>query len=268
MKIPENTFLAKLRKGVPQIGLWVGLADPNVAELLATTGFDWLLLDAEHGPNNPITILSQLRAVAPYPVQSVVRPVQGDVALVKQYLDVGAQTLLLPMIDTADHAKLMVSATRYPPEGIRGMGASLARAARWNQVENYIEEANDQICLLVQAESTQAIQNLDAILAVNGIDGIFFGPADLSAAMGYRGQPGHPEVQKVILEGIRKVKAAGKAAGVLATDPKLANLYLDAGAIFVAVGVDTSLLVRSASELAKIFKVNLTFNKPATGGGY
>ncbi len=268
MKITENTFLAKLRKGVPQIGLWVGLADPNVAELLASTGFDWLLLDAEHGPNNPITILSQLRAVAPYPVQSVVRPVQGDVALVKQYLDVGAQTLLLPMIDTADHAKLMVSATRYPPEGIRGMGASLARAARWNQVENYIEEANDQICLLVQAESTQAIQNLDAILAVNGIDGIFFGPADLSAAMGYRGQPGHPEVQKVILEGIRKVKAVGKAAGVLASDPKLANLYLEAGAIFVAVGVDTSLLVCSASELAKTFKANLTLNKPTTGGGY
>jgi len=268
MRIPENTFLAKLRNGVPQIGLWVGLADATAAELLATTGFDWLLLDGEHAPNTPITILSQLRAVAPYSVQSVVRPVQGDVALIKQYLDVGAQTLLLPMIDTAEHAKLMVSATRYPPEGIRGMGASLARAARWNQVENYIEEANNQICLLVQAESTLAIQNLDAILAVNGIDGIFFGPADLSAAMGYRGQPGHPEVQKVILEGIQKVKATGKAAGVLTTDPKLANVYLEAGAIFVAVGVDTSLLVRSASELAKTFKVNLTSTNSTSGGGY
>ena len=268
MKIPENTFLAKLRNGERQIGLWVGLADANAAELLATTGFDWLLLDGEHAPNTPITILSQLRAVAPYPAQPVVRPVQGDVALLKQYLDVGAQTLLLPMIDTAEHAKLMVSATRYPPDGIRGMGASLARAARWNQVENYIEEANNQICLLVQAESTKAIQNLDAILSVNGIDGIFFGPADLSAAMGYRGQPGHPEVQKVILEGIRKVKAAGKAAGVLATDPKIANVYLEAGAIFVAVGVDTSLLVRSASELAKTFKVSLAFAKSTSGGSY
>lgn len=254
MKIPQNTFLDALRAGRPQIGLWVGLADANAAEALAGTGFDWLLLDAEHAPNDPRTVLDQLRAVTPYAVHPVVRPVQGDVALVKQYLDVGAQTLLIPMIDTAEQATRMVLAMRYAPEGIRGMGAALARASRWNQIDDYLNQANDQMCLLVQAETTQALANLAAISVVPGVDGVFFGPADLSASMGYRGQPGHPLVQKAILDGIATVRAAGKAAGVLMADRKLAQLYLDAGALFVAVGVDTTLLVRAARELAASFK--------------
>lgn len=254
MPIPRNTFRAALRAGRQQIGLWVGLADANAAELLAGTGFDWLLLDGEHAPNDPRSTLDQLRAVQPYPVHPIVRPVQGDVALVKQYLDIGAQTLLIPMIDTPDQAELMVRAMRYPPEGIRGMGAALARASRWNQVEHYIDRANDEMCLLVQAETVQAIDNLAAIAAVDGVDGVFFGPADLSASMGWRGQPGHPEVQRVILDGIQTVRAAGKAAGILATDPALARQYLDAGALFVAVGVDTGLLMRAATQLAQVFK--------------
>jgi 4-hydroxy-2-oxoheptanedioate aldolase len=253
MPIARNTFRDALRAGQAQIGLWVGLADANAAELLAGTGFDWLLLDGEHAPNDPRSTLEQLRAVAPYPVHPIVRPVQGDVALVKQYLDIGAQTLLIPMIDTPEQAALMASAMRYAPEGIRGMGAALARASRWNQVENYLNRANDEMCLLVQAETVQAIENLAAIASVDGVDGVFFGPADLSASMGYRGQPGHPEVQRVILDGIATVRTAGKAAGILATDPKLARQYLDAGALFVAVGVDTSLLVKAATELARGF---------------
>jgi 4-hydroxy-2-oxoheptanedioate aldolase len=259
MNIPRNTFKAALAAGQAQIGCWVGLADANVAEALAGCGFDWLLLDAEHAPNDVRTVLEQLRAVAPYPVQPVVRPVQGEVSLIKQYLDIGAQTLLVPMIDTPEQAELMVRAMRYPPHGVRGVGAALARASRWNQVQDYLALADDEMCLLVQAETTRAMSNLAAIAATDGVDGVFFGPADLSASMGYRGQPAHPEVQKTVLDGIATVRAAGKAAGILMADKTLAQQYLDAGAQFVAVGVDTTLLVRAATELAAHFKAT----KPA-----
>ncbi|MBQ0960147.1 4-hydroxy-2-oxoheptanedioate aldolase [Ideonella sp. 4Y11] len=266
MQIPANHFRHALREGRAQIGCWVGFADPNVAEALATCGYDWLLLDGEHAPNDPRTVLAQLRAMAPYPTQAIVRPVIGDVALIKQYLDVGAQTLLVPMVDTPEQAALLVRAMRYPPEGIRGMGAALARASRWNQVEQYVHKANDEMCLLVQAETVQAVQHLAAIAAVDGVDGVFFGPADLSASMGYRGQPGHPDVQKVILDGIATVRAAGKAPGILATDPALAQQYLDAGALFVAVGLDTAMLVKAASDMARRFRTAPT--PPVGGGGY
>lgn len=254
MQIPRNTFRDALRAGQAQIGCWVGLADANAAEALAGTGYDWLLLDGEHAPNDPRSVLDQLRAVAPYPTHPIVRPVQADVALVKQYLDIGAQTLLIPMIDTAEQAALMVKAMRYPPEGIRGLGAALARASRWNQVDDYLNRANDEMCLLVQAETVEAMRNLPAIAAVEGVDGVFFGPADLSASMGFRGQSGHPDVQRAILDGIATVRAAGKAPGILATDPALAQRYLDAGALFVAVGLDTSLLVKAAKDLVQRFK--------------
>jgi 4-hydroxy-2-oxoheptanedioate aldolase len=254
MQIPPNTFRDALRAGHTQIGLWVGLADANAAELLAPCGFDWLLIDGEHAPNDVRAVLDQLRAVAPYPVHPVVRPVRGDVALIKQYLDVGAQTLLVPMIDTPDEAALMAKAMRYAPDGIRGMGAALARASRWNQVDDYVNRANDEMCLLVQAESALAMQNLAQIAAVDGVDGVFFGAADLSASMGYRGQANHPDVQRAILDGIRTVRAAGKAAGVLMANQQVAEMYLDAGAQFVAVGVDTTLLVQAASSLSQRFK--------------
>ena len=268
MKIPQNTFRDALKAGQPQIGCWVGFASPDVAEALAGCGFDWLLIDGEHAPNDPRTALDQLRAVAPYTTHPVVRAVEANVALVKQYLDVGAQTLLIPMVDTAEQAALMVKATRYPPEGIRGMGAALARASRWNQVGDYLNEANGQMCLLVQAETVEAVKNLKAIAETEGVDGVFFGPADLSASMGHRGQPGHPEVQKVILDGIAAVRAAGKAAGILATDPALAQQYLDAGALFVAVGVDTTLLVKAASGLVQRFGAGASKNRAAPSGGY
>ncbi len=261
MQLPVNTFRDALRAGRPQIGLWVGLADANAAEALAGTGFDWLLLDGEHAPNDPRSVLDQLRAVAPYPVHPVVRVVEGQVALVKQYLDIGAQTLLVPMVDTAEHAALMVRAMRYAPDGIRGMGAALARASRWNQIDDYVNRANEQMCLLVQAETTLAMRNLAAIAEVEGVDGVFFGPADLSASMGFRGQPTHAEVQRAIFEGIATVRAAGKAPGILTSDRALAQQYLDAGALFVAVGVDTSLLVRAAHDLALSYKVGATKNE-------
>jgi 4-hydroxy-2-oxoheptanedioate aldolase len=272
MKMPTNHFLAAIRQGHTQIGCWVGLADANVAEALAGCGFDWLLLDGEHAPNDVRSILEQLRALAPYAVSPIVRPVQGDVALIKQYLDVGAQTLLVPMVDTPEHAALLVKAMRYPPDGIRGVGAALARASRWNQVDNYLNLANEQMCLLVQAETPLALKNIEAIANTEGVDGVFFGPSDLSASMGFRGQPSHPDVQKTIVDAITKVRAAGKAAGILVTDKKLANDYLAHGANFVAVGVDTTLLVKAATELANSFKKPTSQaqadGKLGTAGGY
>lgn len=267
MQIPRNHFRDALQQGRVQIGLWVGLADANAAEALATCGYDWLLLDGEHAPNDVRTLLSQLRAVAPYPVQPVVRPVQGDTALIKQVLDIGAQTLLVPMVESAEQAEQLVRAMRYAPAGVRGMGAALARASRWNQVSDYLNEADGQMCLLVQAESVQALRHLDAIAAVDGVDGVFFGPTDLSASMGLRGQPNHPQVQQAITDGIARVRRAGKAAGVLATDPAAARRYLDAGALFVAVGVDTTLLVKSATALRQSFSATPPA-EPASSGGY
>lgn len=248
-----NYFKAKLKK-TQQIGMWVGLADGYCAEIAANAGFDWLLIDGEHAPNDLRTILHQLQSIAAYPSQAVVRPVTGDVGLIKQLLDIGAQTLLIPMIETAEQAELMVKATRYPPEGIRGVGSALARASRWNSLSNYLNEADEQICVLVQIESKKGLENIDAILAVEGIDGVFIGPADLSAALGHRGNPGHPEVQEIIVSSIKKIRQAGKAAGILSADEKLAKHYLSLGTEFVAVGVDSSLLMKSMSQLLGRFK--------------
>lgn len=265
MHNPENSFKRAIREGRRQIGLWAGLADPYVAELLANAGFDWLLFDAEHAPNDVRSVLAQLQAVAPYPVQPIVRPVQADVALIKQYLDIGAQTLLLPMVESAEQAARVVSATRYPPEGIRGVGSALARASRWNRIDNYLHTASDDICVLAQVESVNALRNLESIARVDGVDGVFFGPADLSASMGKRGNPADPSVQEAIVAGIECVKRHGKAAGILASTPELAHKYLDLGALFVAVGVDTTLLLRAATQLAATFK-QPTGNSPAGAG--
>jgi 4-hydroxy-2-oxoheptanedioate aldolase len=232
----------------------MGLASSYTSELLAPAGFDWFAIDAEHSPNDPRTVLTQLQAIAPYSVHGVVRTVSDDVALLKQYLDIGAQTVLVPMVETAEQAARIVAATRYPPAGVRGVGSALARASRWNQVEGYLDHCQEEICVLVQVESVQGLQNLAAICAVEGVDGVFFGPADLAASMGMLGRSTEPAVQSAIDNGIRVVTASGKAAGVLTTDPVLARKHLELGALFVAVGVDTSLLVRAARDLALVYK--------------
>lgn len=271
MQTPVNPFKQALREGRVQIGLWVGLADAYAIEAMAGTGFDWLLIDGEHAPNDLRTVLGQMQAVAPYPTHPIVRPVIGDVALIKQLLDVGVQTLLIPVVETAEQAATLVAATRYPPRGIRGVGSALARSSRWNQIDNYLHTADAQMCVLLQVETMKGLENLAAIAATEGVDGVFFGPADLSASMGLLGQPGHPMVQRAILDGIAVVRAAGKAAGVLAPASTLARLYLDAGALFVAVGVDTTLLTRACRELAAAFKGDgdhLAPASPAPGGAY
>ncbi len=254
MQLPVNTFKQALKDGRSQIGLWHGVFAPYVSELLAATGFDWLCIDAEHSPNDPRNVLAQLQAISPYPVEAVVRTVSDDTALLKQYLDIGAQTLLVPMIESAQQAARVVASTRYPPRGIRGVGSALARASRWNQVSDYLQHCERQICVLVQVESVVGLNNLDAIARTEGIDGVFFGPADLAGSMGLLGRSADAQVQQAIVNGIATVRSAGKAAGVLTADVALAHRYLAAGAQFVAVGVDTTLLVRAATELASAFK--------------
>lgn len=254
MEMPINTFKQRLQAGEAQIGLWLGLADPYCAELAANAGFDWLLIDGEHAPNDLRGLLGQLQAVAPYPSQAVIRPVIGDTALIKQLLDIGAQTLLVPMVESAEQVRELVRAMHYPPSGVRGVGSALARASRWNSIPGYLDKADAQMCLLVQIENLDGLANLDAIAAVEGVDGVFIGPADLSAAMGHRGNPAHPEVQAAIEDAIARIQKAGKAAGILSADQGLARRYLELGAKFVAVGVDTTVLMRGLQTLAAAFK--------------
>lgn len=254
MDMPINRFKQRLESGEAQIGLWLGLADATCAELAANAGFDWLLLDGEHAPNDLRGLLAQLQAVAPYPGQPIIRPPVGDPVQIKQLLDIGVQTLLVPMVESAQQAAELVRAMRYPPQGIRGVGSALARASRWNSIPGYLDLADAQMCLLVQIENLEGLANLDAIAAVEGIDGVFIGPADLSAAMGQRGNPGHPEVQAAIEDAIARIQQAGKAAGILSADETLARRYIELGAAFVAVGVDTTVLMRGLQALAGKFK--------------
>ena len=249
----QNSFKAALARREPQIGLWLSLTNPYTAEICATAGFDWLLIDGEHAPNDVRSILAQLQALAPYRGHPVARAVAGDVALIKQLLDIGAQTLLVPMVDTAEQAKQLVAATRYPPEGIRGDGAAIGRVSRWGLRPDYVEHANDEVCLLVQAETRLALENLDAICAVDGVDGVFVGPADLAASLGHRNNSGPPDVQAAIDGALRRIVASGKAAGILTSDPVQAQRYLDLGCTFVAVGLDARLLADATRTLRSRF---------------
>ena len=260
-----NHFKKKL-KTEQQIGLWVGLADAYGTEIAANAGYDWLLIDGEHAPSDLRTTLSQLQSIAAYPSQAVVRPPIGSVQLIKQLLDIGAQTLLIPMVETVEQAQLMVKAVRYPPEGIRGVGAALARATRWNSIPDYYATAHENICLLIQIESVEGIKNLDEILKIEGIDGVFIGAVDLSATMGYQGNPNHPEVQKTVIDAIQRIRKAGKAAGILSTQHDVTQKYIELGTEFVAVGVDTSVLMNSLRELLSKYKIDTQVT--ITEGGY
>ncbi|WP_427912656.1 4-hydroxy-2-oxoheptanedioate aldolase [Ramlibacter sp. MMS24-I3-19] len=248
-----NAFKDQLEAKKPQVGLWLSMADPYLAETSATAGFDWLLIDGEHAPNDVRTTLSALQAVAPYRSQPVVRAVNGDTHRIKQLLDIGAQNLLIPMVDTAEQAKAIVNATQYPPLGIRGVGSAVGRASRWSARTDYLDAADDEVCLLVQVESVLALKNLREICAVDGIDGVFIGPADLAASMGHRGKPGHPEVQAAIEGAMKTIVASGKAAGTLTSDATLARRYLELGCTFVAVGVDILIFANAARRLANDF---------------
>ncbi len=263
-----NPFKAALAAKNAQVGLWLSMADPYLAEVSATAGFDWLLIDGEHAPNDLRSTLAALQAVASYRAQPVVRAVNGDVALIKQLLDIGVQNLLVPMVDTAEQAASIVSATRYPPLGIRGVGSAVGRASRWSARGDYLDASDGEVCLLVQAESVKALENLEAICAVEGVDGVFIGPADLAASMGFRGKPGHPQVQAAIEQAMRTIIASGKAAGTLTSDPALARRYLDLGCSFVATGVDVLLFANAARKLAESFLSNAPVAPRAPGAAY
>jgi len=254
MEMPVNRFKQGLRERRAQIGLWLGLADAYCAEICAGAGFDWLLLDGEHAPNDLRSLLSQLQAIAPYASQPLVRVPIGDAVLIKQALDLGVQTLIVPMVESAEQAASLVRAMRYPQAGVRGVGSALARASRWNRITNYLQRANDEMCLICQVETAAGFENLDAIARVEGVDGVFIGPADTAGALGHLGNPAHPDVQKVIEDGIARICAAGKAAGILSADETLARRYLSLGCTFVAVGVDTTLLARATQALVEKFK--------------
>jgi len=253
MDLPKNKFKQALLAGEIQYGLWLGLPDSTCAEIAAGAGFDWLLIDMEHAPFEVRSAFSHLQAISAYPTSAIVRPLYGERNILKQLLDIGVQTFLVPNVDTPEQAEELVRACRYPPEGIRGLGTSLARAANWNRIPGYLKKANKEICLIVQAESTLAIENLGAIARVEGVDAVFIGPSDLSASMGHIGDAGNPEVVEVIEQGFKTIKAAGKAAGVLAIDPALVESYIDKGASFVGVGVDSMILANATLRLAQQF---------------
>ncbi|WP_210877876.1 aldolase/citrate lyase family protein [Roseovarius autotrophicus] len=250
MPAPINPFKAALARGDMLYGCWAGFADAYATEVLAEAGFDWLVIDGEHAPNDLRSISAQLGVLRGATSHPVVRLPMGEVWAIKQALDVGAQTLLIPMVESAAQAEGLVRAMRYPPEGVRGSGAALARASRFSGIPDYIATANAQMCLLVQIETVAGLGALDEILDVEGVDGVFIGPSDLAADMGHRGDSAVAEVQAAIRDALSRIAASDKAAGILALDPETAARYRGWGAQFLAVGIDVVLLAQAARALA------------------
>ena len=253
MEMPHNALKRAIREGKSQIGLWSSLSSNYTVEVIAGAGFDWILLDTEHSPNDLESLVPQLQAVAPYASTPIVRVPWNDMVTIKRVLDIGAQTLLLPYVQNVDEAKAAVAATRYPPAGIRGV-AGTTRATRFGRVRDYAKKAADEICLLLQVETREALDHIEAIAALDGVDGIFIGPADLHASMGYTGETANDAVVPLIEDALRRIRRAGKAPGILTADESLARRYIAAGALFTAVGNDASLLAREADKLAARFR--------------
>jgi 4-hydroxy-2-oxoheptanedioate aldolase len=253
MELPQNGFKRALQAGKAQIGLWSSLSSNYTVEVIAGAGFDWILLDMEHSPNDLESALAQLQAAAPYPSHPVVRVPWNDMVSIKRLLDIGAQSLLVPYVSTADEARAAVSYTRYPPAGVRGV-AGTTRATRFGRVKDYARRAQEELCLLVQVETQQALDNIEAICAVEGVDGVFIGPADLHASLGYTGEIANPKVKPLIDSAIQRIRKAGKAPGILTPNEADARHWLQCGGLFVAVGADVGILARGAEALAAKFK--------------
>jgi 4-hydroxy-2-oxoheptanedioate aldolase len=253
MELPANPFKRAIKAGRLQVGLWSSLSSHVTVEVIAGAGFDWLLLDTEHSPNELPMVHGQLQAMAGGTAHPVVRPPWNDAVVVKRFLDVGVQSFLVPYVQDEAEAKAAVAATRYPPRGVRGV-ATASRASRFGRVEGYFARAEEELCVIVQLESRKALGNLEAIAAVDGVDGLFIGPSDLSADLGHLGDPGHAEVQRAIEDAIRRIRACGKVAGFLTGDERLARRYVELGCLVAAVGSDVGLLARGAEQLAARFK--------------
>ena len=246
MPAPVNRLKQRLLAGETLFGCWLSLADANAAEIMGTAGFDWLCIDGEHAPNDLQTLSRQIQVLQHAHSEAVVRLPVGKEWLIKQVLDAGAQNILVPLVEEAEQADFLARAMRYPPEGIRGSGAALARASNFSAIPDYIQTANDQVCLLVQVETAKGMENLDAILATPGVDGVFIGPSDLAADMGFPGQSSHPEVAAAIEAGLARIAASDKAPGILAVDDATAQTYHGWGAQFLAVGIDVLMLATTA----------------------
>lgn len=266
MPAPRNSFKAAIRENRFQLGLWVALASPYAAEVVAGSGYDWLLIDGEHAPNDLPLLAAQFGAAANGGSHAIVRLPVGDTALIKQALDTGVQTLLIPMVDNVEQARQLVRAVRYPPHGVRGVGAALGRATNFGRIGDYLQNANDEICLLLQIESRAGLDAIDEIAALDGVDGLFIGPADLAADMGHLGNPGHPEVRAAIVDAFARIESAGKARGIMTLDLKQARDYRALGADFMAIGTDVTVLVSATEALRREF---LGEAEPArSGAGY
>jgi 4-hydroxy-2-oxoheptanedioate aldolase len=253
MPAPHNALKAALAAKTVQVGLWMNLVSPLAAEALAGAGYDWLLIDGEHGPNDIPTILAQVQAIGRR-TNVVVRPPVGEVRMIKQLLDLGVQTILVPMVESADHAAEMVKAMHYPPTGLRGVGASVARASDFGRITDYITTANAQTCLILQIESRAGLAALPEILKLDGVDGVFIGPADLAADMGHPGNSGAPEVQAAIDGALGAIMASGKSAGILTFDAKAAQRYSAMGVTFLGIGGDVALLLKAAAGALQAVK--------------
>jgi 4-hydroxy-2-oxoheptanedioate aldolase len=253
MNLPENPFKRALRAGRAQIGLWSSLSSNYTVEVIAGAGFDWILLDTEHSPSDLENVLTQLQAAAPYPSHPVVRVPWNDMVTIKRMLDIGAQSLLVPYVSSAAEARSAVSYTRYPPAGVRGV-AGTTRATRFGRVQEYARRAHEEICVLVQVETQAALDNLEAICGIDGVDGVFIGPADLHASLGHAGEIANPKVKPLIDDAVRRIRKSGKAPGILTPNEADARHWLECGALFVAVGSDVGILARGAEALAGKFK--------------
>ena len=253
MDLPRNEFKHAIAASKLQVGLWCSLCNSVAAEIVSHSGYDWLLLDTEHSPNEVPDILAQLQATQAGTASAIVRPAWNDTVLIKRYLDIGAQTLLIPFVQNADEARAAVAATRYPPQGIRGITGS-GRASRYGRVKDYLKNAGSEICVLVQVETRSALDQIEAIASVEGVDGVFIGPNDLSASFGQIGNWGHPEVQAALEDAVKRLKKIGKPAGILTPNEEEAKRFIQWGYTFVAVGSDVGLLAKNADGLAKRFK--------------
>ena len=253
MDLPRNRFKHAIAAHHLQIGLWCSLCSNIAADIVRDCGFDWLLIDTEHSPNEIPDVLSQLQACEGGAATPIVRPAWNDIVIIKRCLDLGAQTLLVPYVQNPDEAKRAVEAVRYPPAGVRGVAVA-SRASRYGRVNDYLKNANGEICLLVQVETRTAMDQLEAIATVEGVDGVFIGPSDLSASLGHIGHPAHPDVQKALETCVRRLKAVGKPAGILSGNEEEVRRYIGWGYTFVAVGSDVGLLSRGADALAKKYR--------------
>ena len=255
MNIRINQLKQQLLSGQKSYGIWHGIPNSYIAELCAGAGFDWVCIDGEHGPFDFNQIIQNLQAIQLHPSSAVVRVPTSDPIVIKQVLELGAQNIVIPMIESADQAELMVKSMLYPPAGIRGIGTGFARAAQWGRVDNYLHLSNEQMCCICQVETIKGVEVLDELLQVEGMDVIFIGPADLAASMGYLGQPNHPEVIRVVVDCIKKIVQAGKAAGFLTSDQASIDAFIEAGATMIGVAADATLFASASQKVLEKYKL-------------